>query len=56
MNLLEEELKQYDSFYFSAEERHSSDREQLEQKIRLYQFMADRLSKRTGKIFMKEVV
>lgn len=55
LNLLEDKLSEYDTFYFSAEARHSDSARQFEQKIDLYRFMADRLAKRSGRQLFERV-
>lgn len=48
LNALIQKSSEYKAFYFSAEERHSSDLGQFEQKINLYDVLASRFSRKVG--------
>lgn len=47
-NSLANQFQRYDAFYFVAESRHSDDANQHQTKIKIYQFLADRLAKTVG--------
>lgn len=47
-NSLGDQFQKYDAFYFVAESRHSEDVGQYQTKIKIYQFLADRLAKTVG--------
>lgn len=48
LNALIQKSSTYKAFYFSAEERHSRNQEQFEQKVKLYDLLAERFSRKVG--------